>query len=174
MAEIKSTLDLIMERTKNLTMTEEERQTHRRKELQDKMRGWVRRYQEGLIDMEAFEENVRSSQADERLAVEILREEILKHIDPDQNNEKLLQLLSNIVGEDTEPITRCLDAYTRKVERQGGEHVAALRRRLEEKGIRGSAVIPNLEKDPGWQAWLASSKAEFRKSLGVTDSNSSP
>jgi hypothetical protein len=174
MAEIKSTLDLIMERTKNLTMTEDERLALQRKELQNKMRGWVRRYQEGLIGIETFEVNLKSSQADQRLAVEILREEVLRHIDPDQSNKKLFQLLSNIAGEDTKPITRCLDAYMMEVERQRGEHAEASRHRLEGRGIRGSAVIPNLEKDPGWQLWQANAKAEFRKSLGITDPNNSP
>jgi hypothetical protein len=38
MAEIKSTLDIIMERTKNLTMTDEEKASFRRKEAEGKVR----------------------------------------------------------------------------------------------------------------------------------------
>ncbi len=44
MAEIKSTIDLIMERTRNLTMTEEEKEELRNKELTEKAKGWVVRY----------------------------------------------------------------------------------------------------------------------------------
>ena len=41
MAEIKSTMDLIMERTKNLTMTDEEKKKLQLDELRGKVRGWV-------------------------------------------------------------------------------------------------------------------------------------
>lgn len=173
MAEIKSTLDLIMERTKNLTLTGEERAILHRRELENKVRGWVGRYREGLISIGDIGENLKGNQADEEVILELLREEILQNIDPDENpdkmpdkmNAKLLALLSTVGGMNAAPIIRRLDAYRKDVERQWGKYAESALLRLEGKGIHGSAVIPNLEKDEGWTSWRTSSRIEFKKSL---------
>ena len=183
MAEIKSTLDLIMERTKNLTLTGEERAVFHRMELQNRVRGWVGRYREGLIGIGDLGENLKENQEDESLIRELLREEVLQNIDPDENpdgtpdgtNEKLLQLLSTVVGIHTAPIIHFLDAYRKEVERQRIQYAEAARRTLEGKGIRGSAIIPNLVKDEKWASWLATSRTAFTKSLSreITGSGTS-
>jgi len=43
----------------------------------------------------------------------------------------------------------------------------ALRARLKEKGISGSAVIPNIEADQEWIHYLADIKEEFRNTLDL-------
>ena len=58
MAEIKSTLDLVLERTKNLTLTEEEKKSLQRKELEGKIRGWGQKYLDGLMRLSAVNEAV--------------------------------------------------------------------------------------------------------------------
>ena len=50
MAEVKSTMDLIMEKTKHLTMSEEEKEGFRRKELSGKIRGLVHKSMEGTFN----------------------------------------------------------------------------------------------------------------------------
>ena len=173
MAEIRSTLDLIMERTKNLTLTEEEKAAFHRRELEDKVRGWVGRYREGLIGIEEIEGNMKENRTEEDLIRELLQKEILQNIDPDENsnmgsdnmNGKLLKLLSAFGGTDTEPVIRRLAAYRKDVERQRGHYADNALEKLKAKGIHGSAVIPNLEKDTAWTSWRASCRDDFMKSL---------
>ena len=95
----------------------------------------------------------------------MLRKEALNHIDPDENNERAFRLLQEILEEDTQPISRMIDTFKQDRERGMAHHVHTSLKMLLDRGIRGSAVIPNLEKDQAWQSWLASSKASFKKAL---------
>ena len=52
MGEIKSTLDIIMEKTKGLTMSEEERTSFKEKELTGKVKGLVQKYINGFLRLE--------------------------------------------------------------------------------------------------------------------------
>ena len=52
MGKIRSTLDIVMDRTKNLSMTSEERENLKRKELSDTVRAWVQRYLDGKMNLD--------------------------------------------------------------------------------------------------------------------------
>jgi hypothetical protein len=49
MGEIKSTLDLVLEKTKNLTLSSEEKETQKRKEIENRIKGMVQKYQDGIL-----------------------------------------------------------------------------------------------------------------------------
>ena len=57
MAEIKSTIDLIMERTKSLSASPEERESYQRQEREKRLRGLVQR----LLDDNITLDGVRTS-----------------------------------------------------------------------------------------------------------------
>ena len=50
MGEIKSTLDLVMERTKNLSLSDEEKQAQKQKEVESRIRGLLQKYLDGWLD----------------------------------------------------------------------------------------------------------------------------
>ena len=52
MGEIKSTLDIIMEKTKGLTMTEEEKTAFKSKEMEGKVKGALQKFLDGILDVE--------------------------------------------------------------------------------------------------------------------------
>jgi hypothetical protein len=165
MAEIKSTLDLIMERTKNLIMTDQEKTDLHLKELQGKVNGFTQRFMDGLIDIQAIEEGLFSKQVDRKTILDMLRKEALNHIDPDENNERAFRLLQGIFEEDLQPLSNQIDAFKKDRQQEMARHVHTSLKALLDRGIRGSAVMPNLEKDQAWQTWLGSSKASFKKAL---------
>lgn len=167
MAEIKSTLDLIMERTKNLTMTDEEKQNLHLKTLQGKAKGWIQRYLDGISEIRDLRRDLDANRDDRKLLTEMLRTEALNHIQPDGNNDRILQFLQNVLGEDTKPFSQLIEAFMQTMRRQMAGHITGALQTLEAKGVRGSAVIPNLDKDPAWQSWLSSSNAAFKRSLGA-------
>ncbi len=59
MAEIKSTLDLIMERTKNFTLTNEGKRVLQTKELEGKVNGWVQKCMDGKTSMHQMKSDFR-------------------------------------------------------------------------------------------------------------------
>ena len=165
MAKIKSTLDLVMERTRNLSMTEEEREALRRKESIDKVRGWVQK----LIDHKMTTAELGSSLRPDAAAYpglrDILKEELMSHIDPDKENDLIFQALEEALELDTTPFRESIMAYHNRSDLHRHEHLERLRSELRKRGIYGEAVIPNLEHD---EAWIASSKKlkeEFKDQL---------
>jgi hypothetical protein len=165
MPEIKSTLDLIMEKTKNLSMTEEERQELRLKELQAKVKGWMQRYLDGLIDTATVQEHLAGMPEEQTVALDFFRKAALTHIELEGNNERILRFLQEVLCEDIGPLSQRIESFkTEKKKQQAGFTKDALHD-LEEKGIRGSAVMPNLNQYPHWQAWRASARESFMQSL---------
>jgi len=49
MGEIKSTLDLVLEKTKNLTLSSEEKEEQRQKEIENRIKGMMQKYQDGML-----------------------------------------------------------------------------------------------------------------------------
>jgi len=165
MAEIKSTLDLIMEKTKNMTMSDEEKKVLRQKELHGKVKGWMQRYADGQIDMRTIKEDMQEHESDRQTILKFFRKEALERIEPNEDNERMFQILADILGEDTQPISRRIDAFVKDRQQHMAQHVKRLLQTLADQGIRGSAVIPNLDKDQAWQDWQATAKASFTKAL---------
>ena len=94
MAEIKSTLDIIMEKTKNLTMTEEEKEELHRTELAEKAKGWVQKYMDNLIKQEKLKSELKKEGKDKYSELqEILKNELLERLQPDGDNVRIFQLI---------------------------------------------------------------------------------
>ena len=64
MAEIKSTLDLVMERTKHLTMSSEERVGQQQKDFEKKLQGVLQQYADKVLAIDELMERVTGLQAD--------------------------------------------------------------------------------------------------------------
>lgn len=153
MGEIKSTLDLIMERTKNLTMSEEEKRRFKEKELAGKVKALVQRTMDGLITRERFREDVLALQAgsgDEPLK-RMLVEELTGRIELGKEHEPCLSLLKTSTGLDPGPFQALIHHYEAKAAGLRDDHESALRKRLAERAISGSAVMANLEADTEWK-----------------------
>ena len=166
MAEIKSTIDLIMERTKNLSASPEERESYQRQEREKRLRGLVQR----LLD-----DNLTLDDAKDELAKEkkigpaaevtgVLKEALAGHVDPEADNERLFRYRQRTggdiprtgfakhsppAGRKQPPGRPCLP------ERQ--------RKELDSKGITGPAVLPNPEADPQWKARREEAQAACAK-----------
>jgi hypothetical protein len=165
MAKIKSTLDIVMERTRNLSMTDEDREALQRKELTDKVRGWVgmlvdRRY--SLNDLMASYREEASRAPSLR---EILRRELLDHIDPDAHNESILEAWKEVLGLDGGVIMEAIGSYRQAMDQGMNDCRERIRSDLAGSGIAGSAVIPNVEADPECRALSLRMKERFRQSL---------
>ncbi len=151
MTEIKSTLDIIMEKAKKFSVTEEEKQGFKRQELEGKIKGLVQKTLDGILHSERLQAEVAALQAKERdLVDKILKEEVVARMEPGPNSEALLKILETIVGPSSAAAKRVLAEFENKAEKQKESHRKALLDSCKQKGISGSAVQPNLDADPGW------------------------
>jgi hypothetical protein len=153
MGEIKSTLDLVLEKTKNLTLSSEEQEEQKQKEIENRIKGMMQKYQDGILsknqlltDYEILKKDYKMSQNDS------LINEITKRIEPDQDNQPLLELLQECCTIDTAAIETIIENYRKA-------HLTASQNRMEllkedlaqQYNISGSAVLPNLDADGQWR-----------------------
>jgi hypothetical protein len=173
MGEIKSTLDLVLEKTKNLTLSPEEKEAQKQKEIVNRIKGMMQKYQDGILskselitDYEILKKDTNMSQN------KALILEVTERIEPDQDNQPLLEVLQECCSIDTAAIETII-ANCRKA------YIAASQNRMErlkedlaqQSRITGSAVLPNLEADDQWRQETRRMRAGFEKQLNREKEN---
>jgi hypothetical protein len=167
MGEIKSTLDLVMEKTRNLTLSSAEKQEQKQKEMQSRLKGLLQKYLDGLLTRNQLKKDYLNLKKDFGPADDTsLVQEILNRLDPDQDNQLLLETLADCCKVDTASIKGTIDEY-RNIHRQ-----AALKRTAQLKAdlarnfdVSGSAVVPNLEADAQWRGDVQGMRRRFEDHL---------
>jgi len=151
MAEIKSTRDLIMERTKGLTMTDEEKKILHVRELRGKAKGWVQKCIDGIMGIPRLQEEIQQEKEKEPELMFTLFQELLERIDPDGENELLLQMMESVLGRDTVRLRELIDSFRTDLAEKIREKTVNAKNDLAQQNISGSAVAPNLDRDPAWK-----------------------
>lgn len=166
MAEIKSTLDIIMEKTKGMTMTDEEKREFKRKEMAGKVKGLFQKFLDNIIDLDRFKiEAAAVGEGHEDLLSRVCMQETIERIEPEGDNEPILEILESTTGMDTGPIRKTLKDFERNLENERAAHEQAILKRLEKNGISGSAIIPNLNADSQWRDYVSNLKQTFRNEV---------
>jgi len=167
MGEIKSTLDIIMEKTKGLTMSEEEKEAFQKKETAGKVRGFLQRYLDCVIDLDRLKaELLGLGESGHVKARELLKQEVLGRIELGADNDRLLQVLEEVSGFQASRIQESLSDYGAELTKKRKKREKELLKSLKKRGITGSAVIPNVEADAEWKKYMLKTKEEFRTRLG--------
>jgi hypothetical protein len=167
MGEIKSTLDLVLEKTRHLTLSDEEKRQQKQQELRGRLAGLLQRYQDGNLDIQKIEEELdQLVQTDGGPNESTVREEIMERIELDRDNKPWFALLQTRWRLESAGLQSIEADYYRAVEaaanRRGDE---AKKELLRTRRIGGSAVVPNLNSDPTWIATRESIGAEFHARL---------
>ena len=165
MAKIKSTLDIVMERTKNLTMTQDDRDALNKRELSDRIRGWVQMLVDDKYTIDELKAACDGESVHAPEVMDMLRSELLGHIDPDLGNESVLKAYRDILGLENGPILEAIESYRRSMDQSIAEHRQRLLGTLAASGVSGTAILPNIWSDPAWQAFSKHLKESFRQSL---------
>jgi hypothetical protein len=152
MAEIKSTLELVMERTRHLTLTDEEKREHALAEFKKSVSGLVQKCQGGTLTAGRFREDLHLLQANSQVTDRgIVFDEISRRLDLDGDHTWALNLLAEVFGIHPQGITAVSDEYRKAVDRATQGRIDDIRKELGEKeGIYGTAVVPNLAADREW------------------------
>lgn len=166
MGEIKSTMDIIMEKTKGLTMSDEERNAFKEQELRGKIKGLVQRFLDGAVDADKLKIQMLQLERDRPdLVIQYTAEEAKERIRPGEPNETILLMLKAVCGLDTAPFHELFRGFEKEREKEKKTRETALRGSLLGKGISGSAVIPNLWADAPWHERERELKQEFHSKL---------
>jgi hypothetical protein len=167
MGEIKSTLDLVMEKTKHLTLSDEEKVMLRRAEVDKKIYGIVRKYQDNLIAKTFLEKEMDVIRKTYGVhADQILRQTLLGSLELGGRNEPALELLRDICGVDISGFERLFQDFLDQVGSAAKDRGNAIKKDLAKtQSISGTAVIPNLEADHEWLSVLGETKVKFDKIL---------
>ncbi len=166
MGEIRSTLDIIMEKARGVKVTDEDKAAFMRREVEGKIRGIIQRHLNGVIDTERLQSEIESLGADRHeIAVAALRRECLERMVLDGDNRPLLDILAHIAGFDTRPVEELFLRYRKDLEAKRVDREAVLREQLTHQGISGSAVVPNLMADPQWIRDAAEASERFHRDL---------
>jgi hypothetical protein len=172
MAEIKSTLDLIMEKTQSMTLSEEEKREIRQQELSGKIKGWIQKYEDAVLNLKAIQSEIAKEDASRQTELKkTLQKEVLFRIAPDKDNSRFLQLLEEICGTDTDAIITMIHEFRNTMESEQAIILKDLNHRLEEKGISGTAVIPSLYSDAEWNTRHDQSIEDFKKQISLIAGN---
>ena len=166
MGEIKSTLDIIMEKTQDLTMSDEEKQAFKEQEMAGKVRGLIQKNLDGILEMGRLKiEAAALAGRDEEMVRAMIIKESIARIEMGEDNEPVLRILEEAAGLDTKSIRGALKESEGRLEQEKRVREKELMKSLGKKEISGSAVIPNVEADPEWVQRASEVRKEFNKKL---------
>jgi hypothetical protein len=156
MAEIKSTLELAMERTKKIAISEEEREEIKRKEMLQKVNGLFHRYREGHLPLnEILREIERMDRKMRTMGKEILLSQWIDALSLSDKEESLFKGIESVkqrsIDEVKQKFNHLLSEYQKEKEKIKHTESAQLEDLLRREGIYGSAVVPNIEGSEIWK-----------------------
>lgn len=151
MGKIRSTLDIVMDRTRNLSMTQEDRINLKHKELADSAKAWARKYLDNKMTLQEIDSLLKEAGEDRPELMKDLKREFIEEIRLEEENLKVLDALRAIWGISTDLILQGIEDGRAKLRSQAAGQLSALKEVLERQGIRGSSVVPNLAVSKSWQ-----------------------
>jgi len=165
MAEIKSTLDIVMERTKDLTMTDEEKASLRRIESERKVKGWIQKYQDGVNGPDTLRSDFDKELIEYPEVRHILKSQLIGCLRLTGDNEKFLELFEGILGISADTIKNIIHSLKYNMEIQRIRRIESLVKELKERRIYGSAVVPNPDHGGDWQKSIFEAESDLREQL---------
>jgi len=153
MSEIKSTLDLVMERTKHLTLNKTEKEIHQKADLKKRLTGLIQKYQDQMIKPTELLNHLKELTTTFGQGLEKqMANEILGRIDVEADDDRLLALLRDHFGLEISTLKMIQSEFKQAIQTGKINRIDILKSELSDNhGIFGTAVIPNIEIDPEWQ-----------------------
>lgn len=154
MAEIRSTIDLIMERTRGMTLSEDEKGNLRREEFTRRARGLRLKLLDNPTGAEEILSALQSeSEQDRTLLQSLLWEEMVQAVPADESALPQLELLGKMpqAGSKTSTLAQMRSFIKSRLKDRSRDRRTTLAReqkKLAAFGIAGTAVVPKLPKQP--------------------------
>jgi mRNA-degrading endonuclease RelE of RelBE toxin-antitoxin system len=169
MAEIKSAIELAMERTKGIRLSHEEMEKVKEEEIQSKAVGWVNRFLQVDFHLREVEKELAKFDPQQRKHLEqLFLQNLIEAMNLDRDNALILQGLETFLPTSARAVKKIKDLLQKYQEKKGDElrkTETELLARLERLGISGSAVHPKSEGSPEWERAVAGFKPGFEEEL---------
>jgi hypothetical protein len=170
MGEIKSTIELAMERTKRFAVSEKEREEIKQKEVLQKATSLFHRYREGRLSLNDVSKEVERM---ERKAATTVKEYLLSHwidaLSLEEDSERILKGVESFkeksIAEVKQAFDRLLSQCQKEKEKVKEKAESQLVETLKKDGIWGSAVKPKLEGSEFWKKENENLDQSYRKTL---------
>lgn len=168
MGEVKSTLELVMEKTRNLNLSQEEREEQRNIEIKARAKSLLQKYQDKILSKEQFTDELDALEKAYSLGVKNnLINEIVDRLNLDEDISMLLVLLEDRFGLEITEIESLFTDYQKAIASGMQERITQIKEDLTKKHfISGPAISPNLEVDEVWKAEVKKIKNRFDQILG--------
>jgi hypothetical protein len=147
-------------------LTDEERAAQKKDELTKHVRGLIQRFLDGIMDVERMKEEMEAlpiNRRDEAMA--LLIDLCVEGFELSKDNSSLFQILEKVAQVNPDPFIEVLASYEGKMQEGYRKAKVRLSNALKEKGISGSAVIPNVHADPDWEKEMSRIQNEFRDAI---------
>jgi ElaB/YqjD/DUF883 family membrane-anchored ribosome-binding protein len=156
MAEIKSTLELAMERTKKFAISEKEKEEMKQKEIFQKATSLFHRYREGYLSLNEILKEIEKM---DKTIVTTVKATLLAQLidalslgnDPERILKGIESLKPRSINEIKQKFHHLLSQYQAEKKKLKDRMKGELREALKKDGIYGIAVEPNLEQSNLWK-----------------------
>jgi len=162
MTEIKSTMDIIMEKLNKIGISEEEKRKIIKKEAEDVAKKLITRYIKKMSVQDIIKEleSIKSEKRDE--IKNALINECIKRIEPySKHNKNIFKLLELLTEKDINPLREVVSSLEERLKKEREKHSQYLISRLKQREIYGFAVVPNIEADQEWKKKIKDAKEEL-------------
>jgi hypothetical protein len=169
MAEIKSAIEIAMERTKSLRLSSAEKEQLKEEEMQSRAHGLANRFLEVDPHFREVEKELAKFSPEERSQVEkTMLADFAEAMNLDRNNDLIFQGIDILAPEKHALLFKAKELvgeYRTHREKERQKIEKALRRKLEEQGITGAAVLPKVEGSQEWAEALSGLRMPYEKNL---------
>lgn len=169
MAEIKSAIELAMEKTRGLVMDDREKSSLALKELAGGVRTIFRRYREGLIDDDGAKAELQALDCDDALKRKIVLDLLTDEFELTEDLPATAQLFSFVDFVTDERSFKELKliekAYLEELEKMKDSIRSRIAAELALSGISGDSVEANVEAWPKWKEASKDVRHVFRQQI---------
>jgi len=166
LGEIKSTLDLVFEKTKNLTLSDEEKLSLAHEKLDKKVQSFCNRYLDNFFPASRLKDEMEKIVSNDReLAYNFFRKYLLSRFDLDGDNLLIVSALSEIASCDIGSLKNLQKEYDSEKENTKKAVTEKSLLALQESGVSGSAVVVNLDNIPEWNEFLKTLRKKYQERL---------
>ncbi|MEN6622538.1 MAG: hypothetical protein ABFD50_13415 [Smithella sp.] len=166
MGEIKSAIELAMERTSHMSLSKEEKAKQKKADFEKMLNGALQHYSDGLFSIDDLRDRIKEIQTELKTSNDqLIKKSVLNQIDPEGDNERWLDLLSVFEPAFHVSLQNILSDYHEQETKLSDAAKSQIIERLAQNGITGSAVVPNPEKDPSYQQSISDLRSQTQSRI---------
>ena len=169
MAEIKSAVELALEKTKGLQLSREEKEKLKEEELHSRAQGLVNRFLEVDFHLKEVEKDLAKYDPGQREHLEkLMLHYLCGAITLDRDNDLIFQGIEAFEKKSKNTIKKIrelIEGYRLRQEKEYKQAEKVLLKKWERQGISGSAVQPKIEGSQEWQEAVNKFKPPFEDQL---------